>query len=171
MSAVGFEAKTRGWGSVRHGRISGVRRVRSSLQAIVAVVAGIAGLLTASAAPAQGRDPLYEAARKEGEVSIYQQGPAIFDSVYKLFEAKYPGIRVKLTRGRYELGPRIDAEIARKQVAADIFMGQTLLDFDRWSRSGDLTLYKPDGFSTIPAALRDKKGAFYAFSFVLGGIA
>ena len=117
-------------------------------------------------------DALYERAAVEGEVSAYLQGPPqVYAGFVQSFEAKYPKIKVRITPGRYDLMPKIDAQIAAGQMDADIAVLQTTQDFVRWKRAGALQSFKPPDFDLIPAKLKDPQGQFLPVFLVMIGFA
>ena len=115
-----------------------------------------------AAASAQSVDELYRLARQEGEVSLYGGGPAsVYTGWAKLFEEKYPGIKVRVTGGfSNRLAVDIDAQRKAGKLDADLAMLQTIQDFERWRREGALAVYRPEGFDHIPASFKDPDGAY-----------
>jgi ABC-type Fe3+ transport system substrate-binding protein len=117
-------------------------------------------------------DALYEKAAAEGEVSAYLQGPPqVYAGFVHAFEAKYPKIKVRITAGRYDLMPKIDAQIASGNMDADIAVLQTTQDFVRWKRQGVLQSFSPPDFDLIPAKLKDPQGQFLPVFLVMIGFA
>jgi len=117
-------------------------------------------------------DALYERAAAEGEVSAYLQGPPqVYASFVTAFEAKYPKIKVRITSGRYDLMPKIDAQIAAGKMDADLAILQTTQDYVRWKRQGALQRFAPPDFDLIPANLKDPEGQFLPVFLVMIGLA
>jgi ABC-type Fe3+ transport system substrate-binding protein len=105
---------------------------------------------------------LYERAAAEGEVSLYGQGPPrVYEDYVKAFEAKYPKVHVRITPGRYEIIGKIDEQLAAGKLDADLAIVQTVQDYVRWKRAGQLASFAPEGFAAIPAPLKDARGATF----------
>lgn len=126
------------------------------------------------AARAQGidLDALYERAAAEGEVSAYLQGPPqVYAGFVNAFEAKYPKVKVRITPGRYDLMPKIDAQIAADALDADLAILQTTQDYVRWQRQGALQSFAPPGFDLIPPKFKHPTGQFLPVFLVMIGFA
>lgn len=126
--------------------------------------------LSARPAPPASEQTLSAAAAKEGQVSLYLQGPPIFDALIARFQAKYPKVRIVKTGGRYELTEKIDAQIKTGKLEADVVVVQTILDFERWNAAGNLLKFKPEGFDAIVPQFKDAQGGYLAFAYFLSGI-
>jgi ABC-type Fe3+ transport system substrate-binding protein len=139
------------------------------------VLLGLLGLvLCAPAALAQtvDLDALYERAAAEGEVSAYLQGPPqVYAGFVDAFQAKYPKVKVRITSGRYDLMPKIDAQIAAGVLDADLAILQTTQDYVRWKRQGALQRFTPPDFDLIPAGLKDPDAQFLPVFLVMIGLA
>ena len=106
----------------------------------------------------------------EGEVAAYLQGPPqVYASFVREFEAKYPKVKVRITSGRYDLMPKIDAQIAAGNLEADLAILQTTQDYVRWKRQGVLQPFAPPGFDLIPAKLKDTTAHFLPVFLVMIG--
>jgi ABC-type Fe3+ transport system substrate-binding protein len=117
-------------------------------------------------------DALYERAAAEGEVSAYLQGPPqVYAGFVSAFEAKYPKVKVRITSGRYDLTPKIDAQIAAGAMEADLAILQTTQDYVRWKRAGALQSFAPPDFELIPAGLKDPGAEFLPVFLVMIGLA
>jgi hypothetical protein len=79
----------------------------------------LAGIVAKS--NAQSIDELYQAAKKEGELSLNGGGPAgLYEPSVQEFERRFPGIKVKLTADFSNiLAPIIDREIAEKKLSVE----------------------------------------------------
>src|SRR3977135_1385185 len=126
----------------------------------------------AANANAQSIDELYQAAIKEGTLSLNGGGPAgLYEPWVQEFERRFPGIKVKLTADFSNiLGPIIDREIAEKKLSVDLTIFQTLQDYDRWKKQGVLMSFKPEGWDAIHQSFKDPDGeyvgvAVYALSY------
>jgi ABC-type glycerol-3-phosphate transport system substrate-binding protein len=90
---------------------------------------------SASLAQRLDLDALYAQAAVEGEVSAYLQGPPqVYAGFVREFEAKYLKVKVRITPGRYDLMPKIDAQIAAGRMDADLVILQTTQDYVRPGR-------------------------------------
>src|SRR3981189_1645247 len=126
----------------------------------------------AANANAQSIDELYQAAIKEGALSLNGGGPAgLYEPWAQEFERRFPGIKVKLTADFSNiLAPIIDREIAEKKLSVDLTIFQTLQDYDRWKKQGVLMSFKPEGWDAIHQSFKDPDGeyvgvAVYALSY------
>ena len=127
-----------------------------------------------SASPAQqlDLDALYAQAAVEGEVSAYLQGPPqVYAGFVREFEATYPKVKVRITPGRYDLMPKIDAQIAAGRMDADLAILQTTQDYVRWRRQGALQKFAPPGFDLIRATLKDPEAHYLPVFLVMIGFA
>lgn len=117
-------------------------------------------------------DALYERAATEGEVSAYLQGPPqVYAGFVQAFEGKYPKVKVRVTSGRYDLMPKIDAQITAGKLDADLAILQTTQDYVRWKRQGALQSFAPPDFGLIPAKLKDPDAQFLPVFLVMIGLA
>src|SRR5258705_5318851 len=126
----------------------------------------------AAKANAQSIDELYQAAKKEGALSLNGGGLAgLYEPWVREFEQRFPGIKVKLTADFSNiLAPIIDREIAERKLSVDLTIFQTLQDYDRWKRQGVLMAFKPEGWDEIDRSFKDADGysvgvAVYALSY------
>src|SRR3979409_1453689 len=126
----------------------------------------------AAKANAQSIDELYQAAKKEGALSLNGGGPAgLYEPWVQEFERRFPGIKVKLTADFSNiLAPIIDREIAEKKLSVDLTIFQTLQDYDRWKKQGVLMSFRPEGWDQIHESFKDPDGqyvgvAVYAMSY------
>src|SRR5882757_9925026 len=121
-------------------------RTFSKFQAFCSLLA-LSAYASVSLAQTVDLDALYERAAAEGEVSAYLQGPPqVYAGFVNAFEAKYPKVKVRITSGRYELMPKIDAQIAAGAMDADLAILQTTQDYVRWKRAGALQRFTPPDF-------------------------
>ena len=124
---------------------------------------GLPGLLAATSLPARAQPQLYAEARTEGAFAFYVGGPtAPWEAKAKIFEQRYPGIKVSITGGFSNvLDKKIDQQLKDDKLEVDAAIFQTLQDFVRWKGQGHLLSYKPQGFDAIDASFKDPDGAFY----------
>jgi ABC-type Fe3+ transport system substrate-binding protein len=129
------------------------------LAAAAVVMAGLA----AAALPANAQLALQAKAKSEGAVVLYVGGPtAPWEAKAKIFEQRYPGIKMSITGGFSNvLDKKVDAQIKNGKLEVDIAIFQTLQDFVRWKADGNLLNYKPQGFDMIEGSFKDPDGAFY----------
>lgn len=94
---------------------------------------------TPQLARAQNLDALYEAAKREGALSLYTGGVAANSaSTVTAFNKAYPGITIRVN-GDYSnvTDVKIDKQLEEKKVDCDIASLQTVQDFVRWNRAGE----------------------------------
>ena len=118
-----------------------------------------------SAAPAaEAVTPaLIEAARREGKVTYYTSiDLAVAEKIGKAFEAKYPGIAVRVERsGAERVFQRIGQEYTSNIHAVDVANSSDAAHFVVWKREGWLAPYVPvDVAQFFPAEHRDPDGMF-----------
>jgi ABC-type Fe3+ transport system substrate-binding protein len=125
----------------------------------------MAAPLAAYARPATAQNlALYEAAKREGALTLYTGGVAANSaSTVKAFNKRYPGIAVTVN-GDYSnvTDLKLDKQLAQKKVDCDIASLQTVQDFVRWTRAGDIAPFKFNGWASIGAPFKDPNGAFVA---------
>ena len=141
--------------------------MRTSALKPVAATAALAllGFVSATALPAraQSLDDIYAKAKTEGAFVFYVGGPtAPWEATARVFEQRYPGIKVAITGGFSNvLDKKIDQQIKDGKLEVDTAIFQTLQDFVRWKAEGQLLPYKPPGFDAIDQSFKDAEGAFY----------
>jgi iron(III) transport system substrate-binding protein len=117
---------------------------------------------------------LIEAARKEGKLTYYTSiDPATAERIPKAFEAKYPGITVRVERsGAERVFQRIGQEFASNIHAVDVVNSSDAAHFIVWKRDGVLAPYVPEDVAKFyPAEHRDPDGMFASFRITLSIIA
>ena len=149
--------------------------MRRSIVTRRAVLAGSGALVASSAwstrvlsaaPPASAVTPaLIEAARKEGKVIFYTSiDLPVAERIAKAFEAKYPGIAVRVERtGAERVFQRIGQEYASRIYAADVVNSSDAAHFIVWKRDGLLEPYVPEDVAGFPAEHKDPDGAFATF--------
>ena len=129
-------------------------------------ILAVLGMLVFSVPPASAQSPdgLYQSAKAEGTVVLYEGGPAApWEAIAKEFSARYPGVIVKVTGGKSNiLDKQIDSQLADGKLNVDLVIIQTLQDFARWKQQGVLLEFKPQGFDKIDPASKDAEGAYVA---------
>jgi iron(III) transport system substrate-binding protein len=107
---------------------------------------------------------LIEAARKEGKVAYYTSiDLPVSERIAKAFEAKYPGIAVRVERtGSERLFQRVSQELGSNIHAVDIVNTSDAAHFIVWRRDGLLAPFLPEDVAKyFPAENREPDG-FYA---------
>jgi iron(III) transport system substrate-binding protein len=128
-----------------------------------------------SAAPASEAvtPSLVEAAKKEGKVVWYTSiDLQVAEKLAKSFEAKYPGVAVRVERsGAERVFQRIGQEYASNVRAVDIANSSDAAHFIAWRRDGRLAPYVPEDVAKFyPAEHRDAGGLFATFRITLSVI-
>src|SRR5437870_12639325 len=137
---------------------------RKVLQGAGAVLAGAAwsARVRAAAPPPEAVTPaLIEAARKEGQVIYYTSTDLpVAEKLAKAFEAKYPGIAVRVERtGAERVFHRIGQEYSSNIRAVDVVNSSDAAHFIVWKREGILAPYLPEDVAKFyPAEHRDADG-------------
>src|SRR3954462_15713532 len=152
----------------------GRRQILKGLTAGAIVLA--APLRPAPAAPAPGKitPELIEAAKKEGKVVWYTAVDLpVAERIGKSFEAKYPGIDMRVERsGGERIFQRIGQEYASNIHAVDVVNSSDAAHFIVWKRDGILTPYVPEDVAKFyPAEHKDADGQFASFRVWLSIIA
>ncbi len=149
---------------------------RNLLKGTGALLAGAAfsTRVMASAPPPEPVTPaLIEAAKKEGQVSYYTSTDLpVAEKLAKAFEAKYPGIAVRVERsGAERVFQRIGQEYASNIRAVDVVNSSDAAHFIVWKRDGILLPYVPEDVANYPAEHRDVDGQFASWRVWLSIIA
>jgi iron(III) transport system substrate-binding protein len=150
---------------------------RDALTASVAWLAGAAlsTRVMADAPPAEPVTPdLIAAARKEGQVIYYTSTDLpVAEGLAKAFEAKYPGIAVRVERtGAERVFQRIGQEYSSNIHAVDVVNSSDAAHFIVWKRDGILAPYVPEDVAKLyPAEHKDADGQFASFRIWLSIIA
>ena len=137
--------------------------------------AATAGALVTSArgAPPEAQKvtaELIEAARKEGKLSWYTSVDlALGEKVAGAFEAKYPGIKVKVERSGAERNfQRIGQEYQNKIYNCDVVNSSDAAQLVVWKRASMLAPYLPEEVAQhFPAEHRDPDGMFASWRITL----
>src|SRR5919202_2576412 len=100
---------------------------RTATLAVLAAAVGAAGLAPAAA---QSLDELYAKAKAEAALAFYVGGPtAPWDARARVFEQRYPGIKIAITGGFSNvLDKKIDEQLAAGSLQVDAAIFQTLND-------------------------------------------
>jgi iron(III) transport system substrate-binding protein len=150
---------------------------RHLLKASGALLAGAAfsTRVVADAPPAERVTPdLIAAANKEGQVIYYTSTDLpVAERLAKAFEAKYPGIAVRVERtGAERVFQRIGQEYSSNIHAVDVVNSSDAAHFIVWKRDGILAPYVPEDVAKFyPREHHDIDGQFASFRVWLSIIA
>src|SRR5579872_5314809 len=144
------------------------KRNWSRREVLIASAGTAAGTLFAQ--PLRGATPpsavtpeLIEAARKEGKVSYYAAIElGVAERLGKMFEAKYPGISVRVERsGAERIFQRIAQENASGIHAVDVANSTDVAHYLEWKKNGWLASYLPEEVAKhFPADQIDPEGLY-----------
>jgi iron(III) transport system substrate-binding protein len=127
--------------------------------------------IRAAAPPAERVTPeLIAAAKKEGKVVHYTSVDLpLAEKVGKAFEAKYPGISVRIERtGAERVFTRIAQERSSNIHACDVVQSSDAAHFVVWKREGILAPYIPEDVAQhFPAEHKDPDGLFASYRVYL----
>ncbi len=146
-------------------KLSFTRRdvLKASAAAAVGLVAGRYDVRAAAPEPTPVTAALIEAAKKEGKVVWYAaMDLPVSERVARAFEAKYPGIAVRIERtGSERQFQRLAQEYAVRIYAPDIINASDAAHFVAWKRNGWLAPFVPEEVARhYPAEHRDPEGLF-----------
>src|SRR5215831_20558032 len=149
---------------------------RDMLKGTALVLAGSAlstRVLAAAPPPEPITQALIDAAKKEGQVNYYTSTDLpVAEKLAKAFEAKYPGISVRVERtGAERVFQRIGQEYASNIHAVDVVNSSDAAHFIVWKRDGILLPYVPEDVARFPAEHRDADGQYASFRVFLSIIA
>jgi iron(III) transport system substrate-binding protein len=143
-----------------------------------AAIASVGGPLappghSAVPAPIKVTPELIEAAKKEGKVVWYTSVDLpVAERVAKAFEAKFPGISVRVERtGAERVFQRIGQEYASNIYAVDAVNSSDAAHFIVWKRDGILAPYVPEDVANhYPPEHKDPDGQFATWRATLSVI-
>lgn len=138
-----------------------MRTTRRTLIKAAALLPLGARVVSAAPPPEPITPALVEAAKKEGTVSYYTaMDLRVAEPLAKAFEAKYPGIKVRVERtGSERLFQRIGQEYASKIYRADVVNSADAAHFIVWKRDGLLAPFVTDEVAQhVPLTQRDADG-------------
>jgi iron(III) transport system substrate-binding protein len=142
---------------------------RDVLKSTAALAAGTvwASPLRAAAPPPSAVTPeLVEAAKKEGKVVYYTSiDLPLAEKIAKSFEAKYPGVAVRVERtGAERVFQRIGQEYSSNIHAVDVVNSSDASHLIVWKRDGLLAPFVPEDVAKhYPEAHKDPDGMFASF--------
>lgn len=146
-------------------------------------LAGSAALMAgAFATPVRGAPPeaqkitevLVAAAKKEGKATWYTSVDLpVAEKVAKAFEAKYPGVTMRVERsGAERIFQRISQEYASKIYNCDVVNSSDAAHLIVWKREKLLAAYLPEDVAQhFPAAHKDPDGMYASWRVTLAPIA
>jgi iron(III) transport system substrate-binding protein len=150
---------------------------RDALKVAGGWLAGSA-LSTRALAQAPAAEPvtpaLIEAAKKEGQVVYYTSTDLpVAEKLARSFEAKYPGISVRVERtGAERVFQRIGQEYSSNIHAVDVVNSSDAAHFIVWKRDGILAPYVPEDVAKFyPAEHKDADGQYASWRIWLSIIA
>src|SRR5271168_4630627 len=155
---------------------TGISR-RQALKAAGGLLASsaFATRVLADAPPPEPVTPaLIAAAKKEGQVIHYTSTDLpVAEKLAKAFEAKYPGIAVRVERtGAERVFQRVGQEYSSKIHAVDVVNSSDASHFIVWKRDGLLAPYVPEDVAKFyPPEHRDSDGQFASWRVFLSIIA
>jgi len=137
--------------------------------------AALSTRVLADAPPAEAVTPaLIDAARKEGQVIHYTSTDLpVAEKLAKAFEAKYPGIAVRVERtGAERVFQRIGQEYSSNIHAVDVVNSSDAAHFIAWKRDQLLAPYVPEDVAKFyPPQHKDPDGLFASWRIFLSIIA
>ena len=139
------------------------RRVLAGGAAAAGLLAAPAKVLSQAPAADAVTPALIKAAQKEGRVVWYAaMDLPVSQRVAKGFEAKYPGVSVRIERtGSERQFQRLAQEVGSKIYACDIINASDAAHFVAWKRNGWLAPYVPEDVAKFfPGEHRDSDGLF-----------
>src|SRR4051794_22042591 len=147
---------------------------RNVLKGSGAAALGFVAAKVQAAPPASAVTPeLIAAARKEGKIVYYTSiDLPLAEKIAKSFEAKYPGIAVRVERtGAERVFQRIGQEYASRIYAVDAVNSSDAAHFIAWKRGDLLAPYVPEDVARhYPAEHKDADGLFASFRIGLSVI-
>jgi len=138
---------------------------------VVLVVLGMLALR--AAAPAAAQDAAVEAARKEGKVVWYTSlALPSAEKVARLFEEKYPGIKVEVHRtGSQRILQRVMQELSANIRNADVVHTSDAGHFVLLKDRKLLMRHTPPGVERFPPGFRDRDGYHFGLRATVNVIA
>lgn len=127
-------------------------------------------LVPAPDAETRSLDDLHKAALAEGgNLIVYSGGdiPHASAGLEKAFSDRFPGMSIRIVTdlSKYH-DARIDLQLQKGRLEADVAILQTLHDFDRWKDEGQLLAYKPLDWDAVLPEYKDPDGAFFSIGVI-----
>lgn len=119
---------------------------------------------------ARSLDEIHRAALIEGgKLVVYAGGDVsgIYANLERAFMARFPGMSIQIIVdfSKYH-DQRIDLQLAKGRLEADVAVLQTLHDFDRWKAEGKLLAYKPLDWDMLLPESKDPDGAYHGIGII-----
>jgi iron(III) transport system substrate-binding protein len=149
-------------------RFDGTRR--DFVAGMGAVVTGTAlSLTSASAAMSAREQELYEAAKKEGEITWYSahSDDGTAQAVGRRFEALYPGVKANVTRTTAQVAfQRVTQELRAGAMQVDVLSSTDLGHYVQFKEKGLLEPYVPENAAKVSQVYRgyDTDGHYHVTS-------
>src|SRR5689334_20829392 len=150
------------------------RAVPGASGALLAGAALSTRVIAAAPPPERVMQALIDAAKKEGQVIHYTSTDLpVAEKLAKAFEAKYPGVAVRVERtGAERVFQRIGQEYASNIHAVDVVNSSDAAHFIVWKRDGLLAPFVPEDVAKFyPAEHKDSDGQFASWRIWLSIIA
>src|SRR6185503_9438261 len=160
-----------------HGMTTKLTRRHVLVGATGATVVAASGFVgTAQAAPEAQKitQALIDAAKKEGKATWYTSVDLpLAEKVAKAFEAKYPGVNLKVERSGAERNfQRISQEYASKIYNCDVVNSSDAAHLIIWKRESLLAAYVPEDVARdFPATHKDPDGMYASWRVTLCPVA
>src|SRR5437762_8124750 len=145
------------------GKLHRDRLVRQRAAICFVLALPLAAARAAAPPPSKITPELIEAAKKEGKAIWYTAVDLpVAERIAKAFEAKYPGIDMRVERsGGERIFQRVGQEYASNIHAVDVLHSSDAAHFIVWKREGILAPYVPEDVALhYPADQRDPDGLF-----------
>jgi len=126
---------------------------------LIGSIAAICASLTLSATAASADSKLYEAAKKEGQITWYTTliVKQAVRPIVAAFEKKYPGIKIRYSRANSSATAiKILSEGKAGRITGDVFDGTS--NAEPLKDAGLVEKWTPEGISAYPVEYRDPEG-------------
>ena len=131
---------------------------KAGTTAFTATFAGLLAAIAVSAALAQeGEKQLYEAAKKEGQLtwSTAHYDQQLSNQIGNAFTAKYPGIKVNVIKATAQVGfQRLLQDLKAGQVQSDVYSTTDVSQFVHLKEKGDLVKFTPENAAKVVKSLQ-----------------
>jgi iron(III) transport system substrate-binding protein len=131
---------------------------KAGTTAFTATFAGLLAAIAVSAALAQeGEKQLYEAAKKEGQLtwSTAHYDQQLSNQIGNAFTAKYPGIKVNVIKATAQVGfQRLLQDLKAGQVQSDVYSTTDVSQFVHLKERGDLVKFTPENAAKVVKSLQ-----------------
>ena len=141
-------------------------RAIAAVLAVSALAVGFSGVASAQVQMSESVKKLYEAAKKEGEVtwSTSQSNAEYAEDVAKDFTRLYPGVRVNMVRttGQVQF-QRLSQEIKSNTVSSDVYSTYEESHLAELKKQNQILSYKPENAAGLSDTLKEiaEEGLWY----------